>query len=299
MSKYSHLVSTTQLNRSWIESELFPLSDKIRADEIQISLPNKSALYCLFYEPSFLTRTSFERAIELLGGRSYHTEDASQFFPIKTPNYIDDIINILASLHINLVVIRSSHEGVIDRASDTDALPVINAGSATDHPTQALADLYTINREIGKIDNTHIAVIGRMEHRNVYALLKGLSLFKQVKVTLVPFSGQLNPELISYCENQGMEISTSKSIEEVRSADVIYLNAPRTISHTQILKSRQLFDLKIDDAFLSTLKPDSIIMDPMQRSGDFTIDSQSTQLAFYRQAENALFVRMAILHEIM
>lgn len=299
MPKFPHLVSTTQLNRSWIESELFPLSDKIRTDEIQMSLPNKSSLYCLFYEPSFLTRTSFERAIELLGGRSYHTEDASQFFPIKTPNYIDDIIKILASLHINLVVIRSSQEGILDRASATNALPVINGGSSTDHPTQALADLYTINREMGKIDNNHIAIVGRMEHRNVYALLKGLSLFEQIKVTLVPFSGQLNPELIAYCQGQGMDISTSKSIEDVRIADVIYLNAPRTISHAQILKSRQLFDLKIDDSFLSTLKPGSIIMDPMQRSGDFDINSESNRLAFYRQAENALFVRMAVLHDIM
>ena len=98
MPKFSHLVSTTQLNRSWIESELFPLSDKIRADEIQISLPNKSSLYCLFYEPSFLTRTSFERAIELLGGRSYHTEDASQFFPIKTTIEFSEFSSILVNV---------------------------------------------------------------------------------------------------------------------------------------------------------------------------------------------------------
>ena len=55
------------------------------------------SVYCLFYEPSFLTRTSFERAIELLGGQAYHTEDASQFFPVRTPSYVDNIVNILAS----------------------------------------------------------------------------------------------------------------------------------------------------------------------------------------------------------
>ena len=51
-----------------------------------------------------LTRTSFERAIGLLGGQAYHTEDASQFFPVTTPNYVDNVINILASLHIDTVV---------------------------------------------------------------------------------------------------------------------------------------------------------------------------------------------------
>ena len=96
MPKYRHLTSTKQLTRSWVESELFPLCDELRHDELQPLLKGQS-LYCLFYEPSFLTRTSFERAIGLLGGHAYHTEDASQFFPVRTPNYMDSIINMLAA----------------------------------------------------------------------------------------------------------------------------------------------------------------------------------------------------------
>ena len=136
MSKFRHLTNTATLDRGWIESKVFRLCDELRSGAHAQSL-NDRALYCLFYEPSFLTRTSFERAIGLLGGEAYHTEDASQFFPVTTPSFVDNIISILASLHIDLVVLRSSDPDVIETAAVTDAMPVVNGGSANDHPTQA------------------------------------------------------------------------------------------------------------------------------------------------------------------
>ena len=78
MPQLRHLTKTTHLTREWVEGTLFPLCDQIRnSDSVPASMTGK-ALYCLFYEPSFLTRTSFERAVGLLGGQAYHTEDASQ-----------------------------------------------------------------------------------------------------------------------------------------------------------------------------------------------------------------------------
>ena len=295
MPEHRHLTSTTQLSREWIESELFPLCDDIRQRGEVNPVLNGRSIYCLFYEPSFLTRTSFERAIGLLGGQAYHTEDASQFFPVRTPNYIDNIINILASLHINLVVLRTSDAGVVERAESADAMPVINGGSIDDHPTQALADIYTLHRELGGADNVRIAIVGRLEHRNVSALLRGLTLFDNVKVTLVPISGDISPEVIEYCESRGTELVTHRDIEAVADVDAIYLNGPRTLAHVQLLRSRNSSNLRVDQEFMSRLKEHCIIMDPMQRSGDFSIEVQDKRLAFYRQAENALFVRMAVL----
>ncbi|MBL4687387.1 MAG: hypothetical protein JKY37_22515, partial [Nannocystaceae bacterium] len=71
-------------------------------------------------------RTSFEMAMGLLGGTAYHTEDASQFFPVRTSSHIDNVIRILASLHMDAVVLRSSEAGVMERASAAEAIPVIN-----------------------------------------------------------------------------------------------------------------------------------------------------------------------------
>ncbi|MCH8185554.1 MAG: hypothetical protein IH862_05585 [Chloroflexi bacterium] len=298
MSTFKHLISTSNLDRRWIESELFPLCDKLREEEPPQTL-NGKALYCLFYEPSFLTRTSFERAIGLLGGDAYHTEDASQFFPVTTSSFVDNIISILASLHVDLVVLRSSDADVVQRAALTDAMPVINGGSADDHPTQALADLYTLHRELHGVDNKRVAIVGRLEHRNVSALLKGLAHFEGVGVTLVPFSGQVDPEVVAYCESKGVQLTTEKSLDALADVDAVYLNGPRTLAHVQLLRARGSFNLRIDEEFMARLRPHCLILDPMQRSGDFTVEVQDSRLAFYRQAENALYVRMAVLLDFL
>ncbi len=295
MLKLRHLTSTKQVDKTWLTSELFHLADNYRKLATRGQVLQGKALYCLFYEPSFLTRISFERAMELLGGKAYLTEDASQFFPVRTPNHIDNIISILASLHIDLVVLRSSDPGVVERAAAADVIPIVNAGALQDHPTQAMTDLYTMQRELGFLDGIHVMIIGRLEHRNVSALLVGLSMYKDVNVTLMPYSGQADPEVLKYCEEKGLKYSIAADINAVENADTVYLNSPRTVAHAQLLRSRNTMNLHIDKAFMSRLKPHCIVLDPMQRSGDFVVEVQDPRLAFYRQAENALFIRMAVL----
>ena len=206
------MTATSQLDREFIETRLFPLSDTLRDGEVADRRLSGLALYSLFYEPSLLTRTSFERAMGLLGGQVYHTEDASQFYPVSNASHIDNVINILASLRIDVVVLRSSAPGVVERAEFADTLAVINGGSADDHPTQALADLYTLKRELGGIDGVHVAVVGRLEHRNVNALLRGLALFENIRVTLIPVSGGVDPDVLNHCRQQGMRIDTESDI---------------------------------------------------------------------------------------
>ena len=252
-------------------------------------------MYSLFYEPSLLTRTSFERAMGLLGGQIYHTEDASQFFPVSNASHIDNVIKILASMRIDVVVLRSSAPGVVERAEFADSLAVINGGSADDHPTQALADLYTLQRELGGIDGVNVAVVGRLEHRNVNALLRGLALFDDISVTLIAASGGVDPDVLHYCRQRGMSVSLENDLDALHAADAIYLNAPRTVAHARLLRSRGTLSLRIDGDFMAKLKSNCIILDPMQRSGDFAVEVEDDRLAFYRQSENALVMRMAIL----
>ncbi len=295
---YRHIIDTTHLSREWVEKELFVICDELRdGGEAAAHMAGK-ALYCLFYEPSFLTRTSFERATGLLGGQAYHTEDAFQFFPVHSARFVDDITRILASLMIDAVVIRSPDANVTRQAAEADVIPVINGGSPDDHPTQALADLYTIHRERGAIDGCAVAVVGRLEHRNVSALLKGLAMFDDITVTLIPFSGQLPTHVADYCEERGVRLRTSEDVGALSESDVIYLNGPRTVAHMQLLRGRGRERLVIDENLMKSLSADSIIMDPMQRSGDFIIEVDDPRLAFYRQAKNALYIRMGILAQM-
>lgn len=274
---------------------MFPLCETLRSGNAADGRLSGLALYSLFYEPSLLTRTSFERAMGLLGGQIYHTEDASQFFPVSNASHIDNVIKILASMRIDVVVLRSSAPGVVERAEFADSLTVINGGSADDHPTQALADLYTLQRELGGIDGVNVAVVGRLEHRNVNALLRGLALFDDISVTLIAASGGVDPDVLNYCRQRGMCVNLENDLDTLQAADAIYLNAPRTVAHARLLRSRGALSLRIDGDFMAKLKPHCIILDPMQRSGDFAVEVEDDRLAFYRQSENALVMRMAIL----
>ena len=282
-----------------MEEDLFPLCDLLRDQGVDRPLAGRS-MYCLFYEPSFLTRTSFERAMSLLGGHVQFTEDASQFFPVRATSYIEDTIRFLASLHFDLVVLRSSHTGAIAAAADIDVIPVINGGSDFDHPTQALLDVYTLKRERGTVDGIKLGVVGRVDHRNVNALLMALALYQNVQVLLFPFSGQARPEVIEYCRDSEMAVSVESSIMPfAEELDALYLAGAETAAHTQLVMAHNLATVRVDDALLRELKPDCIIMDPMQRTEPLLSDNTDSRWAGYRQAENGLFVRMAVLLQML
>ena len=299
MVERRHLIDTTRLSRRWVEGTLFPLCERLRGGDAAGQPMRGRALYCLFYEPSFMTRASFERATHLLGGQAYHTEDASRFFPAHSARFVDDIASILASMGIDAAVVRGGDPLMAERAASADALNVISGGVPDDHPTQALADLYTIQRERGGIDGTAVAIVGRLEHRNVSALLKGLAMFDGVEALLVPFSGLPPADVAEYCAARGVKTRTIEDVSEAaRAADAVYLNGPRTAAHMQILRSRGRGRLVIDGDFMDALKPDCFVMDPMQRSGDFSIETDDPRLAFYRQAENALYARMGVLADM-
>ena len=295
-----HLTDTRKLTRKWMEEELFPLCDSLRGGTgLERPLDGRS-MYCLFYEPSFLTRTSFERAMSLLGGHVQFTEDASQFFPVRTNSYIENTIKFLASLQFDLVVLRSSQMGAVAAAVEADVIPVINGGSDFDHPTQALLDIYTLKRELGTVDGITIGVVGRVDHRNVNALLLAMTLYNDVRVLLFPFSGQPRAEVTDYCRSAGLAVSVESSLEPFsQQLDAIYLNGAETAAHSQLVAAHNLASVKVDEKLLQELKPNCVIMDPMQRTERLMSDNSDARWAGYRQAENGLFVRMSILLQML
>lgn len=299
-SRLPHLIGSHQITREWLEQDLFLRTDAIR-DGIgaRPSLAGRS-LFSLFYEPSFLTRNSFERAMSLLGGHTQFTEDASQFFPMHTNSRIGDTVRFLSSLHFDSVVIRSNQPGAIEAAAQADTISVINGGSDTDHPTQAILDIYTILRELGTVDGIKIAVAGRTDHRNVNALLIGLAQFRDVEVILVPFTGKGSPEVLSYCESAGMKVRVETSITQFAGElNAIYVNGADTAAHTRLMLDRGLSRERIDQQLLQELRPDCIILDPMQRSESLVTCVKDERWAGYRQAENGLYVRMALLSQML
>jgi aspartate carbamoyltransferase catalytic subunit len=127
-----------------------------------------------------------------------------------------------------------------------------------------------------------------------------LALFRDVQVMLLPFTGQAKPEVMEYCRSAGLTVTVESTLDPyVKDLNAIYLNGAETAAHTQLLMERGLVKVKVDEQLLQSLRADCVILDPMQRSQPLIADSGDARWAGYRQAENGLFVRMALLLNIL
>src|SRR3989344_7501750 len=154
-------------------------------------------LASLFYEPSTRTRLSFEAAMHRLGGQVI-TADGLQFSSLYKGESIEDTI-MVAGQYADIICMRHPEQGSADRAAKVSPVPFINAGDGPgQHPTQALFDLYTIQKECGKLDDLHIAMAGDLRYgRTVHSLSFLLGLYDNVRFTLISPNELTMPEKVT------------------------------------------------------------------------------------------------------
>nr|KAJ0214965.1 hypothetical protein LSAT_V11C300155790 [Lactuca sativa] len=121
---------------------------------------NPFSIATLFYEPSTRTRLSFESAMKRLGGEVLTTEHAREFSSAAKGETLEDSIRTMEG-YSDIIVMMHFESGAARRAAMTANILVINAGDGPgQHPSQALLDVYTIQREIGKLDRIKVALVG-------------------------------------------------------------------------------------------------------------------------------------------
>ena len=154
-----HFIESQQLDKEII-FEIFNKADELREKKFIEPVLRGKLLATLFYEPSTRTRLSFEAAMLKLGGSVISTENAKEFSSAVKGETLEDSIRIVSS-YADAIVIRHYDEGTASIAASISKVPVINAGDGKgQHPTQALLDLYTIYKEIEKLDGLKIAIVG-------------------------------------------------------------------------------------------------------------------------------------------
>src|SRR3989344_2116862 len=178
-----HLIEAQQLDKETIY-RLFEKSDFLRKN--QSSSMKGKVMTTLFYEPSTRTRLSFEAAMLKLGGTVIGTESAEEFSSAVKGESLEDTIRVV-SKYCDVIVMRHKVEGSVMEASVLSNVPVTNAGDGKgQHPSQTLLDLYTIQRELGKIDGIKIAMVGDLASgRTVRSLCYLLGKFENIKIIFV------------------------------------------------------------------------------------------------------------------
>ena len=275
-----------------------------------IENPDKYAESCkrkklatLFYEPSTRTRLSFEAAMLELGGSVIGFSEASSSSASKGES-ISDTAKMI-SCYADIMAMRHPKEGAPYVASKAATIPVINAGDGSHcHPTQTLADLLTIYREIGRLDNLVIGCCGDLKYgRTVHSLLMALSHFK-VKFQFVACEELRMPEEFrTFCDKNGIEYTehTDFSADVINSSDILYMTRVQRERFTDLMEYERVKDLyNLHNAMLADSKPNLRILHPLPRVNEISQDVDDNPKAYYfQQAQNGLYARQAMICKVL
>lgn len=298
-----HLIKSQQLSKERL-LKLFKQANQLRAFSSN-SLKGK-VLTTLFYEPSTRTRLSFESAMLKMGGQVMGTENAKEFSSAVKGESLEDSIRVISS-YSDVIVMRHNETGSAERASKVSGVPLINAGDGKgQHPTQSLLDAYTIYREIGKLDGIKIAMVGDMASgRTVRSLCYLLAKFSEVEIIFVsPSNLKIGQDIKDYLSRHDVKFSEEESLESVLPrVDIVYMTRiqKERISTEDYQKAKGKFVINMEN--FKIIPKDSRIMHPLPHVEEINIpidvEQNDPRIAYFRQAENGLYIRMALLEELI
>lgn len=299
-----HILSARQFDTAELET-LFEYTDEIHQEYTadRRSLLGRhpgEGVATLFYEPSTRTRLSFEAAAQGLGAYVLSTENAGEFSSAIKGESIEDSIRT-AGCYADVIVLRHPEKGAAERAAAVQAKPIINAGDGTgEHPTQALLDLYTIRSEAGKLQDLHVVVGGDLKHgRTARSLSQLLSAYpgNRLSFVSVPELGMGQDVKDHLAQTNTRYDETDNMFDVLHNADVVYW--------TRLQKER-LADPTVESSFvinqaaLQAMPEHAVIMHPLPRVHEIepSVDADP-RAAYFRQVQNGLFVRMALLDTML
>ena len=266
------------------------------------------SLASLFYEPSTRTRTSFNTGMRELGGR-YDGFSGTEGTSVMKSETVRDTVAMMDANHFDVVVMRHPRDGALQWAADCSGVPVVNGGDGkNEHPTQAMLDvltLYVLNQ--GKLDGLRVGFGGDLSHgRTVRSLSLALSLFEGVTIRWAAedFLG-MPADLAALLAERGVRVERDASVRDVmRQVDFYYMTRPQLermpgVTQRDILAMMEQYRINLEKVAGFSAK----VLHPLPVNSeiaeiDYRVYFTSSQ-AFFRQAEFGIFLRKALLHEML
>lgn len=258
----------------------------------------------LFYEPSTRTRLSFEAAMYELGGNVLGFSDAVSSSATKGES-VSDTVKVV-SCYSDIIVMRHPKEGAPMVATMAADVPVINAGDGGhNHPTQTLADILTIKKEKGRLDNFTIGFCGDLKFgRTVHSLIEALSRYSGIKMVLISPEELKLPSYIKkdVLQKKGIPYEQTTSIEEaISELDILYMTR---VQKERFFNEADYIRLK-DKCILTTekmelAKPDLCVMHPLPRVNEIvTAIDKDPRACYFKQALYGKYMRMALILKLL
>ena len=283
-----HLLSINEFNEKRID-KIFTHANNLQIGIRPYPSEYKKILANLFYEPSTRTSSSFFSAMTRLGHTVLPINEVV-YSSVTKGETLEDTIRTLSS-YVDIIVLRHPSVGAAKAAARVSSVPIINAGDGVgEHPTQTLLDLYTIWRKFRRINDLTITLMGDLKNgRTVHSLVSVLHDLYNVNINLVSPDNLQLPEYL----DKGMPKSTLLTEDICKTTDVLYM--------TRVQQERgSVGNYKLTQAHVDLLKKTMIVMHPFPRQNEIPTWFDTDLRAYYfKQIQNGLYVRMAILSEIL
>ena len=261
-------------------------------------------LATLFFEPSTRTRLSFEAAMLELGGTVLGFSEAGSSSAAKGESVSDTAR--MVSCYADIIAMRHPKEGAPYVASRAASIPVINAGDGGhNHPTQTLADLLTISRELGRLNNLTIGVCGDLKYgRTVHSLIEAMSRYEGIRFVLISPEELKIPGFIRYnvFENKGIPYTETTSLEEAMpQLDVLYMTRIQRERFDDPWEYERLKDSYVlDMEKMKLAKEKMCVLHPLPRVNEISVKvDDDPRAAYFRQALNGKYMRMALILKLL
>lgn len=311
----AHILSVDQFERADIE-RIFSVADAMEPYALRQKVTRVlegAILGNMFFEPSTRTRVSFGCAFNLLGGEVRETTGFKSSAIAKGES-LHDTARVLSG-YSDVICMRHPDAGSVGEFAVASRVPVINGGDgANEHPSQALLDLYTIQKEVkdkgGSLDGLRIAMIGDLKFgRTVHSLSRLLRLYNNLHVVLVsPEELAMPDKYVELLRDAGHTVEISSDLPgSIKHVDIVY----STRIQEERFNSKEEADLyrgkfRLNQAiYTKYCEPNTVIMHPLPRDSRSEANeldndlNQNPKLAIFRQADNGVLVRMALFAMIL
>ena len=261
-------------------------------------------LATLFFEPSTRTRLSFEAAMYELGGNVISVSSADSSSASKGESVADTAK--VVSCYADIMAMRHPKEGAPLVASMNASIPVINAGDGGhNHPTQTLADLLTIFREKGRLDNMTVGLCGDLKFgRTVHSLISAMSRYTGVKFVLI------SPEELKVPSYVKKDILQKNGIEYVQTTDFEAVMPTLDVLYMTRVQKERFFNeedyVRLKDRYILTpeklakAKEDLIILHPLPRVNEISVAiDKDPRACYFKQVYYGKIARMSLILKLL
>ena len=261
-------------------------------------------LATLFYEPSTRTRLSFEAAMMELGGNVLGFSSASSASVSKGES-VSDTAKVI-SCYADIIAMRHPYEGAPLVAAESASIPLINAGDGGHaHPTQTLADLLTIYREHGRLNNMVIGLCGDLKYgRTVHSLIKAMIRYEGVSFVLISPRELSLPAYIKteVLEKNNVTFAETASLEEaIPKLDILYMTRIQRERFDDLDEYERLKDSYVlTKSKLAAAKESMSVLHPLPRVNEISVDvDDDSRACYFKQALYGKFMRMSLILSLL